>query len=121
MSLAAVRALAPAINSGNNGVRIPAINAVVRAVEGSRTAQASQAAVDALVPALEAQAMIGGLEVRMMAIYAVERIGRDAAEVATKAKAMGLLQAQMSRGWEPEAQKRAQQAVATIEQGLRQQ
>jgi hypothetical protein len=121
VAIAAVRALAPALNSGTNGVRIPAINAVVRAAEGSRSARASQAAIDALIPALESQAMIGGLEVRMMAIYAVERIGRDASDVATRAKAMGLLQAELSRNsWEPEAKQRAQEAVAVIERSLKQ-
>ena len=87
--------------SGPGILRIPAINAVIGAVEGPGSARASQAAIDALVPALESLAMIGGLEVRMMAIYAVERVGRDASDVATRAKAMGLLHAYLARGsWE---------------------
>jgi hypothetical protein len=91
-----------------NGVRIPAINAVVLAVQGSTDPSAYQAALDVLVSPLESDAMIGGMEVRMVAIGAVERIGRGTSNVAVKAKAMGLLQAYAARtGWEPEAKVRA--------------
>ncbi len=92
VAVAAVAALGPPARSGNNGVRIPAINALVRAVKGSGSDQASQAAIDLLVSSLDSSAMIGGFEVRMMAIRAVETIGVDASGIATKAKAMGLLQ-----------------------------
>jgi hypothetical protein len=52
-----------------------------------------------------------GLEVRMMAIVAVERVGIDASDVGTKAKAMGVLQSYAARSrWEPEARNRAQDA-----------
>jgi len=119
-ALAALDVLAPAVRSGNNGVRIPAINAVVRAVDGSRSERACQVALDLLTAPLESDAMIGGLEVRMMALWAVERVGLQAAEVTTKAKAMGLLQAYAAKsGWEPEARARAQQGSATIQNSLK--
>jgi hypothetical protein len=60
------------------------------------------------------------MEVRMMAVAGLERIGRDASDVPTKAKAMGLLQAYAARnGWEPEAKKRAQDGAARIEAGTK--
>jgi hypothetical protein len=60
------------------------------------------------------------MEVRMMAIGAVERVGRNAADVGTKAKAMGLLQAYAARsGWEPEAKARALDAASKIEASLK--
>ena len=120
VALAAVRALSEPVRSGNNGVRIPAINALVRAVEGKGHAPSSQAAIDLLVSPLDSNSAIGGMEVRMMAVAALERIGRDAQDVGTKAKAMGLLQAYAARsGWEPEARKRAQDGAARIEAGTR--
>jgi hypothetical protein len=116
---AALGVLASAVRSGNNGVRIPAINAVVRAVEGSQSDRACQTVLDLLVAPLESDAMIGGLEVRMMAGRAVEGVGLQASEVGTKAKAMGLLQSYAARsGWEPEARALAQQAAAAIQKSL---
>lgn len=121
VAAAAVTALAPAVKSGNNGVRIPAINALVRAVEGSQDPSASQAALDLLAAALDSSAMIGGMEVRMMAVAAMEKIGLGTADVGAKAKAMGLLQAYASRGgWEPEARTRAQEAAGAIQASVRQ-
>lgn len=120
LAMAALTVLAPAVKSGNNGVRIPAINAVMRAVTGSRDARAYQAALDLLVAPLDSNAAIGGMEVRMMAVVAVERIGLGAADVGTKAKAMGLLQSYASRsGWEPEAKRRAQEASTVIQNSLK--
>jgi hypothetical protein len=120
VSLAAVRALGDPMRSGNNGVRIPAINALVRAVEGRYDAAAVQAAQDLLVAALDSDAMIGGMEVRMMAIAAMEKLGIGGGDVGAKAKAMGLLQAYASRnGWEPEARARALEAAKAVEASLR--
>jgi hypothetical protein len=118
---AAVRALDPAMKSGNNGVRIPAINALTRAVESSDDPAAHDAAITALVPALDSNAVIGGMEVRMMAVAAMEKIGRDATQIGTKAKAMGLVQAYSARNnWEPEARRRAQEAASRIEASMKQ-
>lgn len=120
LALAAVTALGPPVRSGNNGVRIPAINALVRAVEGSQSEAAYRAALDLLVAPLDSGSLIGGLEVRMMALLAVEHIGLDASDVATKAKAVGLAQSYASRGgWEPEANRRAQEAAAAIQASIK--
>ncbi|MBI3048613.1 MAG: hypothetical protein HYY76_09935 [Acidobacteria bacterium] len=120
IALAALKVLTPAVQSGNNGVRIPAINAVVRAVEGSRDDGAFQTALDLLVAPLDSSAAIGGMEVRMMAVRAVEKIGVEASEIGTKAKAMGLLQSYAARsGWEPEAKKRAQEASSNIQNSMK--
>lgn len=56
----------------------------MRAVVGSQNDGAHQAAIDALVDSLESGAMIGGMEVRMMAVRAVETIGVDASEIGAK-------------------------------------
>jgi len=121
VAVAAVRALSPAIRSGTNGVRIPAINALVRAVEGSADAAAHGAALDVLVEPLDSSAVVGGMEARMMAVAAVEKIGVDAGDIATKAKAMGLLQAYGARGgWEDEARQRAQDGARRVEASMRQ-
>ena len=56
----------------------------------------------------------------MMAVAALEKIGVDAADVAAKAKAMGLLQAYAARGgWEQEAKRRAQDAAAKVQATLK--
>jgi hypothetical protein len=85
-------------------------------VEGSRNQAAYQAAMDLLVAPLESSAAIGGMEVRMMALAAMEKVGMDATDASTKAKVMGLLQAYAARGsFEPEARKRAQEAASRIQ------
>lgn len=117
--VAAVHALGAPVRSGNNGVRIPAINAILRAVEGSRIDAARQAALDLLAAPLESDAMIGGLEVRMMALGALERIGVTASEIGTKAKAIGMLQSYASKGgWEPEAKRRAQRGASSVQASM---
>jgi hypothetical protein len=100
---------------------MPAVNALLRAVEGSPDAGAHQAALDLLTAPLDSDAAVGGMEVRMLAVAAMEKIGLDAADVGAKAKAMGLLQAYAARsGWEPEAKKRAQDGAAKIQATVRQ-
>jgi hypothetical protein len=117
---AAVRALGEPVRSGNNGVRIPAINALVNAVRGSHNEAAYLAALDLLIAPLDSNAMIGGMEVRMMAVVAVERIGVESSETAAKAKAMGILQSYAGKGsWEPEAKRRAEEAVAAIQNSMK--
>jgi hypothetical protein len=120
VALAALDVLAPAVRSGNNGVRIPAIDAIVRAAQGGTSDRACQVALDLLAAPLESDAMIGGLEVRMMALWAIERVGLQATEVGTKARAMGLLQAYAAKaGWEPEARARALQGASAIQNSLK--
>ncbi|HEU5401026.1 MAG TPA: hypothetical protein VFU86_06690 [Terriglobales bacterium] len=116
----AVKLLGEPVRSGNNGVRMPAINAIVRAVEHTHNDRAYSAALDDLVAPLDSNAVIGGMEVRMMAVVAVERIGMEATEVATKAKALGMMQSYSSKGsWEPEAKKRANEAVLRIQNSMK--
>ena len=119
IALTAVNALAPCVRSGNNGVRIPAINALIHAVKGSHDEAAYNAALDVLTAPLDSNAMIGGLEVRMMAVVALERIGLDASETAVKAKALGMLKAYGGKPiWEPEAKRRAEQAAAAVQESM---
>lgn len=120
IALAAVHALGGPVRSGNNGVRIPAINAVVNAVRGSHNEAAYEAALDLLAAPLDSNAMIGGMEVRMMAVAAVERIGVESPEAGAKGKAMALLQSYSGRSaWEPEAKRRAEEAVAVIRSSMK--
>jgi hypothetical protein len=116
LAAAAVSALAPPVRSGNNGVRIPAINALVHAVVGRQDPAASEAALDLLMEPLKSAAAIGGMEVRMMAVAAMEKIGVDAASIKVKAKAMGLLQSfTTAGGWETEAKRRAQEGAERVQ------
>lgn len=118
---AALSLLGEPVRSGNNGVRIPAINAIMRAVEYAGSERNHNEALDLLVAPLNSMAAIGGMEVRMMAVVAVERIGLQASEIATKSKAMGLLQSYASKGsWEPEAKRRAQEAATRIQNSIQQ-
>ena len=120
IALAAVRELGAPVKSGNNGVRIPAINAIVRAVEDSGDDAAFNAALDLLLAPLGSGALIGGMEVRMMAVAAVEKIGLEASDTRTKAKAMGLLQSHATKsGCEPEAKKRAEAAASNIQASMK--
>lgn len=120
LAASALAMLGPPVRSGNNGVRIPAINAVVRSVLRSQDAGAYATALDLLKAALDSRAMIGGMEVRMMALAAVERIGVDADDVATKAKAMGSAQSYAANaGWEAEARQRARDVSAAIQKTLK--
>jgi hypothetical protein len=116
---AAVKALSEPVRSGNNGVRIPAINALVNAVKGSKNEAANQAALDVLASPLESMAMIGGLEVRMFAMAAVERIGVESTDTATKTKALVLLRSYANKGGEAEAKSRANEAAARIEASMK--
>ncbi len=116
----ALRLLAEPVRSGNNGVRIPAIHAILRAVDGCKNEKAYNDAIDLLTAPLDSMAMIGGMEVRLMAVVAVERIGVQASEVGTKSKAMGLLHAYSSKShWESEARARAMEAAAEIQNSLK--
>jgi hypothetical protein len=120
IALAALHALGEPVRSGNNGVRIPAINAVVNAVRGSHNEAACLAALYLLVAPLDSNAVIGGMEVRMMAVAAVERIGVESSEAAAKGKAMGLLQSYAGRSsWEPEAKRRVEEAVTAIRNSMK--
>jgi len=120
IALAAVKELGPPVRSVNNGVRIPAINAIVRAVEGSHNDAAIDAAIELLVAPLDSEALIGGMEVRMMAVAAVEKVGLEASGTRTKAKAMGLLQSYAAKSsWESEARRRAQEAATNIQSSIK--
>ena len=119
VALEALQLLGGPVRSGNNGVRIPAINAVIHAVEHASDDRAANAALDMLTAPLDSMAMIGGMEVRLMAVVAVERIGVNAIDVATKAKAMGMMQLYAGKSlWEPEAKKRAAEAAARIQASM---
>lgn len=113
---AAIALLGEPVRSGNNGVRMPAIHAVMRAVEQSPTERNCNLALDLMVAPLESSAAIGGMEVRLMAVVAVERVGRLASSVGTKSRAMGMLSAYANKGsWEPEARRRAAEGSSRVQ------
>lgn len=120
LALEAVQLLGESVRSGNNGIRIPAINAVAHIAIASRNDRAFSAAIDLMQAPLDSMAMIGGMEVRMMAVVEVERLGMYAPEIATKAKAMGMLQAcANNNSWEPEARRRAAEAAAQVQNSMK--
>lgn len=89
LALEAVQLLGDSVRSGNNGIRIPAINAVAHIAIGSKDDRAFSTAIDLLQGPLDSMAMIGGMEVRMMAVVEVERLGMYASEVPTKPRPWG--------------------------------
>lgn len=120
LAVEAVQLLGDSVRSGNNGIRIPAINAVAHIAIASRDDHAFSAAIDLLQAPLGSMAMIGGMEVRMMAVVEVERLGMYAPEIPTKAKAMGMLQACANNSlWEPEARRRAAEGAAQIQNSMK--
>ena len=61
-----------------------------------------------------------GMEVRLMAVVEVERLGVNAREVATKANAMGMLQSCASHTLgEPEARARAAEGIAQVQNSMK--
>ncbi|HSF18433.1 MAG TPA: hypothetical protein VLK65_23090 [Vicinamibacteria bacterium] len=89
--VAALNLLIRAADSGNNGARMPAINAVWCTVSGSNFDRAYSVALDVLAKPISSRALIGGMEVRFMAIEAIERVGIEAKPHEIKEKAIRLL------------------------------
>jgi hypothetical protein len=119
VALDAIQLLGEPVRSGNNGVRIPAINAVAHIAESSNDNRVYSAAIDLMKAPLDSMAMIGGMEVRMMAVVAVERLGLEATEVSTKAKASGMLQSYAEKeSLEPEMRRRAAEGAARIQKSM---
>lgn len=116
LALQAVQLVGEAVRSGNNGVRIPAINSVTHIALASNDDRVIAAAVDLMQDPLNSEAMIGGMEVRMMAVVEVEKLGLATANPAIKAKASQMLQSYASNSsWEPEAQHRASEGAGRIQ------
>lgn len=116
----AVALLAGPVRSVTNGVRMPAINALVRSVEKSGDAAAYDAALDHLGEPLKSMAATGGMEVRLMALAAVECIGMDAAAIEVKSRALGIAQSfATDRGGEDESRARAKEAATAIRATIR--
>ena len=120
LAMEAVQLLGDSVRSGNNGIRIPAMNAVTHIAISSRDDRTFNAAIDLMQAPLDSMAMIGGMEVRMMAVVEIERLGVYAPEIGTKAKAMGMLQASANNSqWEPEARRRAAEGAAAVQNSMK--
>jgi hypothetical protein len=105
----ALNLLLRAADSGNNGARMPAINSVWNTVAGCKVDRVYSLALDVLRRPIESRSMIGGMEVRFMAIEAIERIGVETKTLEIKEKAIQLL------GGVPDTDKsRAQAATKRI-------
>jgi hypothetical protein len=87
----ALNLLLRAADSGNNGARMPAIYAVWNAVQGCSVDRVYSLALDVLRKPIESKSLIGGMEVRFMAIEAIERIGVETKTLEIKEKAIRLL------------------------------
>jgi hypothetical protein len=116
-----VALLSEPLDSSNNAVRMPAINATVNAIVGSDSPAAAERAIAVLSASpLASGSAIGGMEVRMLAIHAIERIGLDSADQKVKTQAMVALEAAATRGgWEPEAKQRAKDAATKIQSSMK--
>ena len=116
----ALQLLSEPVRSGNNGVRIPAINAVAHVALASNDDRVVSAAIESMQPPLDSTAMIGGMEVRLMAVVEVEKLGLKTNDVAIKTKAIEMLQSCARNNlWEPEAQRRAADAATRIQTSMR--
>jgi hypothetical protein len=125
----ALAALHEPLQAGQVPIRDVAIDAVNSIVRPGSSTDLVMAALQALAEPvksgnntapMDSEAAIGGIEVRMMAVAAVEEIGTNATEAGTKAKAMGLLQSYANKNsWEPEAKKRAADAASRIQTSIK--
>jgi hypothetical protein len=100
---------------------MPAVNAIVNVVVGSDSPAAAQRAIDLIFEGpLSSSSAIGGMELRMMAIHAIERIGLDSADSKVKTKAMVALEAGATRvSFEPEARQRAKDAATHVQNSMK--
>ncbi len=120
LALQSVGLLGEPIRSGNNGVRIPAINAVAHIALAANDPRAYNAVLDLLQAPLQSNAMIGGMEVRTMAVVEVEKIGVASKDEAVKTKAMQMEQAYATDNqWEPESRHRAAEGAARIQSTIK--
>jgi hypothetical protein len=96
------------------------MGALVTVLRASQHQPAFEAALDLLLAPLESGAAVGGMETRMMAVVAVERIGVASPDVVTKAKALGLMRTYvLNTTWETEARLRAKDAASRIESSMK--
>ncbi len=115
LALQALELVGEPMRSGNNGIRMPAINSATHIALASHDDRAFSTALELMQAPLNSMAMIGGMEVRMMAVAEVEKLGIAAPEPATKGKALQILQACAGNNlWEPEARRRATTAAAWV-------
>ena len=120
LALLALELVGEPMRSGNNGLRMPAINSATHIALASNDDRAFSTALELMKAPLDSTAMIGGMELRMMAVAEVEKLGMAAPEPATKGKALQILQACASNSsWEPEARRRATAGVAWIQSTMK--
>ena len=113
--------LVDSVRSGDDGNHIPAINAVAHIAIWSRDDRVFNTTLDLPQAPLDSMAMIGGMEVRMMVMVEVERLGVYAPEIGTKAKAMGMFQASANNSRvEPEARHRTAEGAAQVQNSMKQ-
>jgi hypothetical protein len=89
---------------------MPAVNSIVRLVEGSGNEVAYQQALQSLRPPIKSSRK----EIRFMTIDAVERIGVEAKSRQTKDKAIELLKAPKGSDWSEALVERAYDATFRI-------
>lgn len=112
---AAVNALGKPTGSGNNAVRMPAMMSLVRIVGNCTLEAACVRATELLLEPLKSQGLAGSMEVRMLAVVAMEQIAMNSASAVTKGTVIGLLQSESSKShWEPAAKARVDLAISTI-------
>lgn len=120
IALPVLDALGEPVKSSNNGVRMPAINAVVNAVVKANNAAASDKAISLLQAPLESESPIGGMELRMYTIHAIEKIAIDSVDISVKTRAIVLLGTESNKNsFESKTKERVLAAVANIQKSAK--
>ncbi len=112
--LAALALLNEPVDSHNDSVRMPAVNAIIRLVEGSGDETAYQRALDSLRQPIASSRK----EIRFMTIDAVERIGIEADSKQTKEKAIQVLTPAKKSDWSDALVERAFEATFKIRESM---
>ena len=112
--LTALALLNEPVDSHNDSVRMPAVNSIVRLVEGSGDEAAYQRALDSLRQPIASSRK----EIRFMTIDAVERIGIEAKSKQTKEKAIQVLTPAKKSDWSDALVERAFEATFKIRESM---
>lgn len=102
------------VDSHNDSVRMPAVNSIVRLVEGSDDDAAYRQALDSLRQPIASSRK----EIRFMTIDAVERIGIEAKSRQTKEKAIQVLSPAKKSDWSDALVERAFEATFKIRESI---
>jgi hypothetical protein len=102
------------VDSHNDSVRMPAVNSIIRLVEGSGNEAAYQQALNSLRQPIASSRK----EIRFMTVDAIERIGIEAKSKQTKEKAIQVLSPAKKSDWSDALVERAFEATFKIRESM---